>query len=67
MKLNDEVLLEIVDIVRIGLVEGKDVSDLLRDLDLDVEKGVAEAASIIGSQDHLTLSQGYKARKGRVT
>lgn len=35
MRLGSDVLLEIVDIVRRGLVEGMDISDLLRELDLD--------------------------------
>lgn len=57
MKLSDEVLVEIVDIVRTGLVEQKDISDLLRDLDLQVDDD-----QLI---DRLVLTSAYKARKGR--
>jgi hypothetical protein len=56
MKLADEVLVEIVDIVRTGLVEQKDISDLLRDLDLQVDK-----------DQKLVLTEAFKSRKGRVT
>lgn len=34
MKLSDEVLLEIVEIVREGISEGKDISEMLRNLEL---------------------------------
>lgn len=34
MKLSPEVLAEIIDIVREGLSEGKDISDRMRSLDL---------------------------------
>lgn len=34
MRLSDEVLLEIVDIVRKGIAFGEDISQMLRDLDL---------------------------------
>lgn len=53
MKLSDEVMLEIVDIFRQGLAEGKDVSDLLRDLDLEFYF------------TKLSLSTAYKISKGR--
>ena len=58
MKLGEDVLLEIVEIVRTGLSEGKDISDLLRDMDLDVD----DSALV----DKLVLSPAYRARKGRV-
>lgn len=34
MKLADNALLEIIDIVREGISEGRDISQMLRDLDL---------------------------------
>lgn len=54
MKLANDVLIEIVDIVRDGLVNGKDVSEALRQLDL------------VGTENALTLSSEYKKSKGRV-
>ena len=41
MKFSKEVLLEIVDIVRHGILTSTDISDMLRnvELDVDVEKG----------------------------
>lgn len=61
MKLNEDVLLEIVEAVRIGLVEGKDVSELLRDIDV-----ATDAPDTDGLVKTVSLSAGYKARKGRV-
>lgn len=55
MKLSEEVLVEIIDIVRQGIVEGKDVSDLLRELDL--EPGL--------DTNKLNLTFDYKSKKGR--
>lgn len=40
MKLGKDVLLEIVDIVRDGLLNNKDISERLRSLDLDVVHGI---------------------------
>lgn len=62
MKLGDDVLVEIVDIVRTGLVEQKDISDLLRELDLEQLTQMDDMSPRI-----LTLTKEYKARKGRVT
>ena len=55
MKLGKDVLLEIVDLVRKGLVENRDISEELRALDLEE------------SADHrgLLLSDAYLANKGR--
>jgi hypothetical protein len=39
MKFSDDVLLEIVDIVRRGIATGTDVSQMLRDLDLEESDG----------------------------
>ena len=36
MKFSDEVLLEIVDIVRHGILTSTDISDMLRNVELDV-------------------------------
>lgn len=36
MKLGTDALLRIIDVVRLGLTEGKDISQFLRELDLDV-------------------------------
>lgn len=65
MKLSEDVLLEIVDIVRTGLTEQKDVSDLLRDLDVDIVTTKLNEDGSADKQD-ITLSLAYKARKGRV-
>ena len=54
MKLAPEALLEIVNILRTGLAEGKDVSQALRELDLVVDPTDP-------SQSTLALSVGYKA------
>ena len=35
MKLADDALIRIIEILRQGLMEGKDISDLLRGLDLE--------------------------------
>ena len=61
MKLSENVLLEIVEIVRVGLTEEKDVSDMLRSLDLvpDKKEGTTVA-------DSLKLSDKYLAERGRV-
>lgn len=37
MKLSNEVMFEIIDIVREGLAEEKDISQMLRDIDLEVK------------------------------
>jgi len=62
MKLSDEVMLEIVDIFRQGIAEGKDVSDLLRaielDEDLDSPDGDHRSSKVL-------LSLKYKMSKGR--
>jgi len=50
MKLSKEALLEIVAIFQDGILENKDMSDGLRELDLIVREG---------SADDLTLSQAY--------
>lgn len=55
MKLAKDVLVEIIDIVRTGLSEGKDISELLREMDL-----------VIDLDGQVALSGDYKARKGRV-
>ena len=62
MKLGEDVLLEIVDIVRKGLVDGVDISDLLRQMDLE-EVGQFGAS---GSSRSLVLSQEYKKKLGRI-
>jgi hypothetical protein len=49
MKFGADVLLQIVTIVREGLVEGKDVSQMLREVDVEVDPGTMT----------LVLSPGY--------
>lgn len=58
MKLAENVLLEVVEILRKGLTEGVDVSDSLRELDLAVDKTVDTPV--------LKLSDKYLASRGRV-
>lgn len=58
MKLAENALLEVVEILRKGLSEGTDVSEMLRELDLQVEKAKGESL--------LKLSDKYLAARGRV-
>lgn len=53
MKLGNDVLVEIVDVFLRGLRDQRDVSELMRELDLSVEG------------EKLCLSEAYKARVGR--
>lgn len=55
MKLGKTVLLEIVNIVQEGLTKGVDISQRLRDLDLQVSPG----SRVDQSEDVLELSKGY--------
>lgn len=55
MKLSEEVLVEIIDIVRQGIAEGKDISELLRAMDLVVTFG----------ENKIGLSLEYLRTKGR--
>jgi len=61
MKLGEDVLLEIVEIVRTGLVENRDISDMLRDIELEQPTQVDDM-----SPRRVCLSREYKERKGRV-
>lgn len=54
MKLGADALIEIMDIVRRGLTEMKDISELLRDLDLESKE-----------EKVLSLSLDYLVSKGR--
>ena len=54
MKLSSDAMLEIVDIMRRGLAEKRDVSENLRELDLEKS-----------DDDLLRLSDTYLADKGR--
>lgn len=63
MKLGEDVLLEIIDIVRQGLIEGKDVSEMLRDIDLECPS--ADLHGVV-ADDKIFLSESYKKSKGRV-
>lgn len=56
MKLGEDVLLEIVEIVRDGIANGTDVSESLRALDLKEDEDTG----------NLFLSPAYKVSKGRV-
>lgn len=61
MKLGDDVLMEIIDIVRTGLSEGRDISDLLREMDLEQPAQVDDFSPRV-----LCLSKEYKDRKSSV-
>ena len=61
MKLGNDVLLEIVDIVRTGLLEGKDISDMLREVDLEQPTQMDDMSERV-----VCLSREYKKSKGRV-
>lgn len=70
MKLGPDVLVEIVNTVRLGLLEQRDISDLLREI--DVEQG--EACHTVTREDgepvevcsEVVLSQEYLRARGRV-
>lgn len=62
MKLGNDVLIEIVDIVRDGIANGKDVSEALRNLDLTQDVVLADTYE----NQRLVLSNSYKSSKGRV-
>lgn len=62
MKLGNDVLIEIVDIVRDGIANGKDVSEALRGLDLVQDVVLAD----VYENQRLVLSNTYKTSKGRV-
>lgn len=52
MKLSEDVLVEIIDIVRQGIAEGKDISELLRKMELGVEPD-----SELGPDDKIFLEK----------
>lgn len=63
MKLGKDVLLEIVDIVRDGLLNNKDISERLRELDLVERQGaILSDADEIGK---LCLSEEYRKKYPR--
>ncbi len=62
MKLGNDVLVEIVDIVRDGIANGKDISQSLRDIDLVQDVVLADTYE----NQKLVLSNSYKSAKGRV-
>jgi hypothetical protein len=53
MKLSKTVLLEIVEIIREGLAEGKDISDGLRQLDLYVTHATNDAVELELTEEYL--------------
>jgi len=62
MKLSPEALLEIVAIFQNAVLEGKDASQQLRELDLVIVSGAYS-----DTPEHLTLSSEYKAAFPRAT
>ncbi len=54
MRFASDVLLEIVNIVREGLAESKDISQMLRELDVDLDS----------STQTIALSSDYRKQKG---
>ncbi len=56
MKFSEKVLAEIIECVRLGLSEGKDISDLMREIDV-VPSGE--------NSDTVDLSDKYLKSKGR--
>lgn len=54
MKLDETVLVELIDIVLHGITKMKDVSEELRELDL-----------VVSENGNLTLSEEYKAKERR--
>ena len=71
MKLNKEVLIEIMSIIQDALINGEDASQKLRELDLSVKHGVPEVEGGIDPDvGTLVLSMDYKlahARQGTDT
>ena len=61
MKLSKEALLEIVAIVQDGLMNGKDISQALRDLDFDLVHGLPTVDKSNIDNGTLTLSSEYLA------
>lgn len=59
MRLSEEVLIEIVDIVRNGILNGVDISDQLRQLEL--KQGDPDS----GAEETLFLTDQFKKSKGR--
>jgi hypothetical protein len=64
MKLSKEVLLEIVALVQDGIFNDRDISDNLRQLDL--EERLISTDREFGNPVELTLSPGYIAAHPRV-
>lgn len=60
MKLGPDVLVEIVSIVQEGIMKGEDISQRLRDIDLDLSFKATEE-----EPDLLKLSQNYLNSQGR--
>ena len=56
MKLADDALIRIIEIFRQGLMEGKDVSDLLRTLELEPDVQGKLAVSSSGEASWMTSS-----------
>ena len=63
MKLGKSVLLELIAIVQTGLVEGRDISEMLRELDVVVSYD----GNVFPEDDTLELSAGYIAKYPRAT
>lgn len=53
------VLAEVVEILRVGLSEGKDISDLMRNIDVEVVQSPATGLDVVD------LSESYLKSKGR--
>lgn len=59
MKFSEMVLAEVVEILRVGLSEGKDISDLMRNIDVEVVQSPATGLDVVD------LSESYLKSKGR--
>ena len=57
MKLGEDVLLDIIDIVRTGIVEGRDISEMLRQIELESQPNQD------GLFDVLRLESEYKKKR----
>ena len=61
MKFSEMVLAEVVEILRVGLSEGKDISDLMRNIDVEVVQSPMTGSGL----DVVDLSDEYLKSKGR--
>lgn len=60
MKLGTDCLIRIIEIVRLGITEGKDISHMLRSLELDVALDDTDTNVLVLNQEYKKLHAGDK-------